>query len=52
MAGASKHKIEDPAFFYNDNSTGNDGFLKLTPVGASAQETHKFFVAHPDRGVP
>lgn len=52
MAGANKHKMEDPSVFLNCNKTTADGFLPLSPVGESAQRAHAFFVAHPDRGVP
>eukprot|EP00038_Savillea_parva_P012218 m.203072 g.203072 ORF g.203072 m.203072 type:complete len:811 (+) comp22013_c0_seq1:85-2517(+) len=52
MAGASKHKMEDSPLFYDDNTTGSDGYLKLSPVGQAAQQTHNFFVSNPDRGTP
>lgn len=52
MAGANRHKMEDPSLFLDNNETTDDGFLPLSPVGESAQRTHAFFVANPDRGVP
>ena len=52
MAGASKHKMEDPSLFLDNNETTAEGFLPLSSVGESAQRTHAFFASHPDRGIP
>jgi hypothetical protein len=52
MSGANRHKMEDPSLFLNNNETTLDGYLPLSPIGESAQRTHKFFVEHPDRGTP
>ena len=52
MAGANKHKMEDPSLFLDNNQTTEDGFLPLSPVGESAQRTHAFFVTNPERGKP
>jgi alpha-galactosidase len=52
MAGASKHKMEDPSLFLSNNKSTAEGLLPLSPVGESAQRTHEFFAAHPDRGKP
>ena len=52
MSGANRHKMEDPSLFLNNNETTQDGYLPLSPIGESAQRTHKFFVEHPDRGTP
>ena len=52
MAGANKHKMEDPSLFLNNNQTTPDGFLPLSPIGESAQRTHAFVASHPDRGTP
>ncbi len=52
MAGANKHKMEDPALFLDNNETTAEGFLPLSPIGESAQRTHAFVASHPDRGIP